>query len=135
MNPDPAKLTITPVVRVMDMKSSDVRIAPGQHEIYRQADPIPWQRLKDADARLFMCRTGELYLWWTRVGQEIEVFTGRASYWSVQHCIMIERRHGSMVRASDDAWFAVITEPITDSTPTCAPALPPPQRPAGDAGS
>lgn len=64
-----------------------------------------------------------------------EIFTGRVVYWPAADCAMVARKSGSMVRVTDGAFYAIITEPskplviddaidVTGSTATAAPQAP-----------
>lgn len=95
---------------------------------------IPWQPFRES-MRQHVTPT-VLCLWWVPIRGAVEVFTGRVAYWPAADSAMVSRRNGGMVRVTDGAFYAIVTEPpkppqlddaidVTGSTASAAPALPP----------
>lgn len=50
-------------------------------------------------------------LWWVPLQHGTDVFVGRVAYWADADHAMISRKTGSMVRAHEGCYFAVVTPP------------------------
>lgn len=94
---------------------------------------IPWQPFRESMRE--PVTPSLLCLWWVPIRGSIEIFTGRVVYWPAADCAMVARKSGSMVRVTDGAFYAIITEPakplalddaidVSGSTATAAPQAP-----------
>lgn len=96
---------------------------------------IPWQPFRESMRE--PVTPSLLCLWWVPIRGSIEIFTGRVVYWPAADCAMVARKSGSMVRVTDGAFYAIITEPqqppalddaidvgVTGSTASAAPQAP-----------
>jgi hypothetical protein len=70
---------------------------------------IPWQPFRES-MRQHVTPT-VLCLWWVPIRGDVEVFTGRVAYWPAADSAMVSRRNGGMVRVTDGAFYAIVTEP------------------------
>lgn len=95
---------------------------------------IPWQPFRES--MRVPVTPSVLCLWWVPIRGSIEIFTGRVVYWPAADCAMVARKSGSMVRVSNGAFYAIVTDPkplalddaiecaahVSDSNATAAPA-------------
>lgn len=119
---DDKKITITPHIRTMEMRSGPVKMGTPTHEILEVGNPpIPWQPFNQALRHNLNPRI--LCLWWLPLHGGFDVFTGRVAYWPAQDCAVVRRAHGSTVCVRDGAFFAIVTAPVATPVPRLDDAL------------